>query len=120
MRSTDSPARNVLSTTLPVSSALSFVRTNAPPLPGLTCWKSTMRQTVPSIPMCIPLRNWLVLIVSATARPSPRVHEGLRVAREHLVPVVGDHDEVLDAHAEPIGKVHARLHRDDVSWLEHA
>src|SRR4051812_11694185 len=115
MRSTDSPARNVLSTTLPVSRALSFVRTNAPPLPGLTCWNSTIRQTVPSIPMCIPLRNWLVLIVSATRgpRPSPCVHEGLRVTREHLVPVVGHDDQVLDAHAEPIGKVHARLDGHD-------
>src|SRR5436305_800684 len=39
-----SPARNVLSTTAPVSSPLSFVRTNARPLPGLTCWNSTIRQ----------------------------------------------------------------------------
>jgi hypothetical protein len=54
-----------LSTTAPVSSAFSFVRTNAPPLPGFTCWNSTMRHTVPSSSMCIPFRNWFVLTVSA-------------------------------------------------------
>src|SRR5437868_4600227 len=35
------PALNVRSTTLPDSTFLSVVRTNAPPLPGLTCWNST-------------------------------------------------------------------------------
>ena len=36
-------------------------------LAGLTCWNSTIRQTLPSISMCIPLRNWFVLTISATA-----------------------------------------------------
>jgi hypothetical protein len=67
MRVNFSPARQVRSTTAPESSALSFVRTKAPPLPGLTCWNSTMRQTPPSSSMCIPFRNWLVLTVSAIA-----------------------------------------------------
>ncbi len=56
-RSNFSPARKVLSTTEPVSSAFSFVRTNAPPLPGFTCWNSTMRHTLPSSAMCIPFLN---------------------------------------------------------------
>ena len=30
-----------------VEAACSFVRTNAPPLPGFTCWNSTMRHTLP-------------------------------------------------------------------------
>ena len=34
------PALKVLSTTLPDSTFFSLVRTNAPPLPGLTCWNS--------------------------------------------------------------------------------
>src|SRR3712207_6943304 len=34
------PALKVLSTTLPESTFFSVVRTNAPPLPGLTCWNS--------------------------------------------------------------------------------
>src|ERR1700742_1085428 len=38
----------------------SFVRTKAPPLPGLTCWNSTIFQIFPSISMWLPLRNWLV------------------------------------------------------------
>src|SRR6201996_9188248 len=37
-----------------------FVRTKAPPLPGLTCWNSTIFQILPSISMWLPLRNWLV------------------------------------------------------------
>src|SRR5919202_500656 len=73
-----SPARKVRSTTAPEPSAFSFVRTNAPPLPGLTCWNSTMRQTSPSSSMCIPFLNWFVETVSATAAEcSPR----LRAAR---------------------------------------
>ncbi len=67
-RANFSPARKVLSTTAPRSSDFSFVRTNAPPLPGFTCWNSTMRQTPPSCSMCIPLRNWFVSTVSAIAR----------------------------------------------------
>ena len=35
----------VRSTTLPDSTFLSLVRTNAPPLPGLTCWNSTTVQS---------------------------------------------------------------------------
>src|SRR5512146_601574 len=67
-RANFSPARKVLSTTEPVESAFSFVRTNAPPLPGLTCWNSTIRHTWPSSSMCMPFLNWFVETVSATAR----------------------------------------------------
>src|SRR6187551_913758 len=35
------PALKVLSTTLPVSTFFSVVRTKAPPFPGFTCWNST-------------------------------------------------------------------------------
>jgi hypothetical protein len=38
-----SPARNVRSITEPSSSFRSFVRTNAPPFPGFTCWNSRIR-----------------------------------------------------------------------------
>src|SRR4029453_14396250 len=48
---TFSPARKVLSMTRPCFRCLSLVRTNAPPLPGLTCWKSTMLYGCPS--------NWI-------------------------------------------------------------
>ena len=67
MRGNFSPARKVLSTTAPESMLFTLVRTNAPPLPGLTCWNSTIRQTEPSSSMCIPFLNSLVLTTSATA-----------------------------------------------------
>ena len=56
-----------MSTTEPESMLFIFVRTNAPPLPGFTCWNSTMRQTDPSISTCIPFLNSFVLTTSATA-----------------------------------------------------
>ena len=65
MRGNFSPARNVLSTTAPVSTAFSFVRTNAPPLPGFTCWNSTTRHTELSISMCMPFLNSFVETTSA-------------------------------------------------------
>src|ERR671937_562566 len=66
-RANFSPARNVRSTTAPESSCFSFVRTNAPPFPGFTCWNSTIRHTEPSSSMCMPFLNWFVETVSATA-----------------------------------------------------
>ena len=60
-----SPARKVLSCTEPSSILRSFVRTNAPPLPGLTCWNSTILKTDPSISMWLPFLNWLVEITAA-------------------------------------------------------
>jgi hypothetical protein len=57
-----SPARNVLSMTLPSDARRSRVRTNAPPLPGLTCWNSSTLKTVPSTSMWFPFLSWLVLI----------------------------------------------------------
>src|SRR5688500_14771961 len=120
MRENLSPARNVFSTTAPEFRFLSFVRTNAPPLPGLTCWNSTIRHTEPSISMCIPFRNWFVLTVSATRRPSLDDRpELLRERCQHLGAVFGDDDEILDADAAESGKIDPRLDRDDVPGLEH-
>src|SRR4051794_7775847 len=64
-----SPARNVRSITAPSAARRSFVRTNAPPLPGLTCWNSMILKTVPSTSMWFPFLNWLVLITAS--KPSP-------------------------------------------------
>src|SRR5712692_6076920 len=55
--STFSPARNVLSITRPCRMCLSLVRTKAPPLPGLTCWKSTMVYGCPSCWILSPFLN---------------------------------------------------------------
>src|SRR5690349_15756231 len=59
------PALNVLSTTLPDSTALSFVRTNAGPFPGLTCWNSTTDQSWPSMFSTMPFfRSFVVATAS--------------------------------------------------------
>src|SRR5215210_5412246 len=59
-----SPARNVRSITAPSAARRSFVRTNAPPLPGLTCWNSRILKIVPSTSMWLPFLNWFVEIIS--------------------------------------------------------
>src|SRR5580765_7617750 len=126
-RANFSPARNVRSTTAALSSDFSLVRTNAPPLPGFTCWKSTMRQVCPSSSMCIPVRNWFVETTSATAgecspatRPhgSPHGHELLRERRQELDAVLAHDRQVLDPHAPDAGQVDPRLDRDHVADLE--
>ena len=48
------PALKVLSTVLLDSTFLSLVRTNAGPLPGLTCWNSTTAQSWPSMLRTMP------------------------------------------------------------------
>src|SRR5712691_590139 len=66
--STRTPALKVRSTTFPLSTFFSLVRTNAPPLPGLTCWKSTTLQSWPSMLRVMPfLRSFVV----ATSVVSP-------------------------------------------------
>ena len=60
-----SPARNVRSITAPSAVRRSLVRTNAPPLPGLTCWNSRILKTVPSTSMWLPFLNWFVEIIAA-------------------------------------------------------
>src|SRR5262245_26577028 len=89
MRSNFSPARNVFSTTAPVSMFFTFVRTKAPPLPGFTCWNSTIRQTPPSSSMCMPFLNWLVETVSATADKA-----SARESARRGVPVRGNRSAV--------------------------
>src|SRR5918999_1771290 len=114
-----SPARKVLSTTAPESSAFSFVRTNAPPLPGFTCWNSTMRQAAPSSWMCMPFLNWLVETTSAMAAPS--LADGdqlLSELRQPLAAAVRDQHHVLDPDAAAPRQVDARPAGEDVARLE--
>src|SRR5947199_7553354 len=59
--STLMPALKVLSTTLPDSTCLSLVRTNAGPLPGLTCWNSTTLHSWPSRLRTMPFFRSLVV-----------------------------------------------------------
>src|SRR5580704_12442741 len=62
--STFTPALKVRSTTLPDRTFFSLVRTNAPPLPGLTCWKSTTLQSWPSRFSVMPFLRSLVVATS--------------------------------------------------------
>ena len=59
-RPTLTPALNVFSATAPVLRLRSFVRTNAPPLPGFTCWNSMTWNSVPSSSRVMPFFNSFV------------------------------------------------------------
>src|SRR5215218_10016490 len=61
------PALNVLSTTLPLSTFFSVVRTKAPPLPGLTCWNSTTFHSCPSRFSVMPFLWSLVVAMRGTS-----------------------------------------------------
>src|ERR1700758_2582022 len=82
-----SPARNVRSITAPSEARRSFVRTNAPPLPGLTCWNSTILKIVPSTSMWFPFLNWFVEITGgrlAAVLDRDRVADGDRAVGEDV------------------------------------
>lgn len=65
----DSPAFHVLSSTEPVSRFFSLLRTNAGPLPGLTCRNSCTRHADPSISIVRPtLKSFVVPMRGATRR----------------------------------------------------
>src|SRR3954453_6365721 len=59
--------------TAPSDARRSLVRTNAPPLPGLTCWNSRILKIVPSTSMWLPFLNWLVEITGSKASLSRRM-----------------------------------------------
>src|ERR1700754_3343724 len=110
--STLTPALYVLSTTLPDSTFFSFVRTNAGPLPGLTCWNSTMVHSWPSICRTSP---FLKSAVDATVGSTPSLSRENRQFLGELGKQVGcrlAYDEgVLDADTAAIGQVDTGLHR---------
>ena len=68
--STLTPALNVLSTILPLMTFLSFVRTKAGPLPGLTCWNSTTDHSPLSILRTMPFLRSFVLATDFRLRCS--------------------------------------------------
>src|SRR5919112_2339564 len=95
------PALKVLSTTFPESTFLSVVRTNAPPLPGLTCWNSTTDHSSPSRLSTRPFFRSLVVAMSCLDRdawegdrtslpaesctgPIGRGHRGIRLLEQTL------------------------------------
>src|SRR6266516_2821222 len=110
---TFTPALNVRSTTAPFFTFRSLVRTNAPPFPGFTCWKSMTWKSTPSSSKVIPrLRSFVLTLIRPLLVPpsqddqvprGPADHPGTR--RRHL-------DHVLDADTAPPLDVDAWLHRD--------
>src|SRR5580698_5286463 len=124
--STLMPALNVLSTTLPDITFFSLVRTNAGPLPGLTCWNSTTFHSCPSRFSVMPFFRSLVLATGrlhalqdeqfAVRRKQGRrrlCHRSLRHRSQCPGPAVCRYDQhVLDADAPLAGQVHTRLDGD--------
>src|SRR6201999_1027782 len=80
--STFTPALYVLSTTLPESTFLSLVRTNAGPLPGLTCWNSVMVHSCPSITRTSPFLKSAVLATMGKSPTGLPIVWGMRVDPE--------------------------------------
>src|SRR6266545_5101034 len=120
--STGSSARKVLSSTLPVRTFFSLVRTKAPPLPGLTCWNSTTFMSAPSMFSVMPFfRSLVVGIAPPDARRAGLPAQGRRAAYrsqleellggggEQLVTVRADDSEILDPHAAEAGEVDTGL-----------
>src|SRR3954453_16830918 len=117
--STFSAARNVRSTTAPERTFLRVVRTNAPPLPGFTCWNSTTWKRLPSSSRVMPFLRSLVEMAMSSRDLSEgacSAQDGiLRGERQGSAAVVGHDDGVLDPHATVLGKVHARLDGHDLT-----
>src|SRR3954463_5788862 len=120
--STRMPALNVRSNTLPVFRLRSLVRTNAPPLPGFTCWNSTTWKRLPSSSRVMPFLRSLVEM----AMSSRDLSEGACSAQDGILrgegqgsaAVVGHDDGVLDPHATVLGKVHAGLDGHDLAGAQ--
>src|SRR6478735_2638951 len=98
---TFSSARNVRSMTEPVRTFLSLVRTNAPPLPGFTCWNSTTWTRPSGRSSAMPFLRSLVEMLMTCSQD-----EILGGKREGLGACRADDDRVLDAHAADAGEVH--------------
>ncbi|CNV60653.1 Uncharacterised protein [Mycobacterium tuberculosis] len=84
--STFTPALNVLSTTLPESTFFNLVRTNAGPLPGLTCWNSVIVHSWPSITRTSPFLKSAVVATWVSYRMASSL--GNRVNNSGVCPAV--------------------------------
>src|SRR5690606_1249596 len=99
---TFSSARNVFSSTAPVRKFFSLVRTNAPPLPGFTCWNSTTVMRPSGRLSAMPFFRSLVETLtrcSPFTSVGPSGHDKFFGGEgEGFGAVFGHHDGVLDAH----------------------
>src|SRR5215469_2097391 len=114
--STLMPALKVLSTTFPESTFFSFVRTNAGPLPGLTCWNSTTFQSCPSRFSVMPFFRSFV-VATGSLHTSQDEQFAVRRNRSRRSQIPGsparrDDQHVLDPDAPLAGQVHSRLDGD--------
>src|SRR5947207_10685461 len=100
------PALKVLSTTLPVSTFLSVVRTNAPPLPGFTCWKAVTDHSWPSRFSTSPFLRSFVVVTGCDSCAR-------RVARGLHAPVCAARAGMCGARRRP----HTRIARSDLQQL---
>src|SRR3954453_13836648 len=112
-RVTFSSARNVRSSTAPFRTFFSFVRTNAPPLPGFTCWNSTTVTSPSGRSNAMPFFRSLVEMLMPCSFGYSQ-DEVFRSQRQRHGTVRRHDDGVLDAHATDSGEVHTRFDGDDV------
>src|SRR6266545_16392 len=120
--STGSSARKVLSSTRPVRTFFSLVRTKAPPLPGLTCWNSTTFIRSPPMFRVMPFFRSLVVGITALLRSAGlrplQLEKLLGRGGQQVVAVGPDHRQVLDPDAAEAGKVDTRLHGHGRAWRD--
>src|SRR5215472_14609701 len=108
--STFTLALNVLSTTLPDSTFFSLVRTNAPPLPGLTCWNSTTFHSCPSRFSVMPFFRSFVVATSRLQLQDQQFSGGR--SQDAGSPARRHDQDVLYPDAAPSGQVNTRLDGD--------
>src|SRR5260370_10190541 len=103
-KGTFSSARKVRSMTAPVRKFFSLVRTNAPPLPGLTCWNSTTVMSPSGRLRAMPFFRSLVEMLTGVPGSVPRDDERLGGFGEEVGAVLGHHHAVPDQHAADAGR----------------
>src|SRR5205085_5569594 len=116
--STFSPALNRRSITAPVRTFFKVVRTNAPPLPGFTCWNSTTWNRTPSSSRVMPFLKSFVETLTRSFRLE--LDQFARGGADDDAPAVGDLHHVLDPHAADTREVDPGLHRDHRARRERA
>src|SRR3954453_1727599 len=100
--------------TAPVRTFLSLVRTKAPPLPGFTCWNSTMAKRPSGRSRVMPLRRSLVLTLMTAGSLLASLDDQLfRGVGQRDGTRLGDDHRVLDAAAPVLREIDTRLDGGD-------
>src|SRR6266540_406146 len=109
-RPTFTPALNVFSATAPVFRFRSFVRTNAPPFPGFTCWNSMIWNSVPSSSSVIPFLSSFVETLTCDRPSASQLDQLADGCPDDAAAVVADLHHVLDPYTAEPRYVHTGLH----------